>query len=192
MGHCARRLAALACLFAPSAVRAQLAPVGVPAGAVRVDLYGALDSWDHRWRDGVREPLGADLSSPALGSDLLPFLSDADARISRITGLSGYRLNLGALSTDVLATEGRGVLGLALGLTRSITIFGNVPLVEARVQRHFAYALELSLERRRQRWAVDNQQILVVVFVGVAGEVERAEDHRATVDDDGGAFCHVP
>ena len=138
MGHCARRLAALACLFAPSAVRAQLAPVGVPAGAVRVDLYGALDSWDHRWRDGVREPLGADLSSPALGSDVLPFLSDADARISRITGLSGYRLNLGALSTDVLATEGRGVLGLALGLTRSITIFGNVPLVEARVQRHFA------------------------------------------------------
>jgi len=103
-----------------------------------VDLYGALDSWDHRWRDGVREPLGADLSSPALGSDLLPFLSDADARISRITGLSGYRLNLGALTTDVLATEGRGVLGLGLGLTRSITIFGNIPLVEARVQRHFA------------------------------------------------------
>lgn len=138
MGHCARCLAALACLLAPAAVRAQLAPVGVPAGVLRVDLDGALDSWDHRWRDGVREPLGADLSSPALGSDLLPFLSDADARISRITGLSGYRLNLGALSTDALATEGRGVLGLALGLTRSITIFGNLPLVQARVQRHFA------------------------------------------------------
>jgi hypothetical protein len=110
----------------------------VPAGAVRVDLDGALDSWDHRWRDGKREALGADLSSPALGSDLLPFLSDADARVGRITGLSSYHLNLGALTTDAQGTEGRGVLGLALGLTRSITIFGNVPLVQARIQRHFA------------------------------------------------------
>ena len=50
-------------------------------GVVRVELDGTMDIWDHRWRDGAREPLGADLSSPALGSDLLPFLSDADARI---------------------------------------------------------------------------------------------------------------
>jgi hypothetical protein len=128
----------LACLLAPSAVRAQLAPVGVPAGAVRVDLDGAVDIWDHRWLDGKREPLGADLSSPAFGSDLLPSLGDADARIGRITGLSDYRLNLGALATDALADEGRGFLGLALGISRAITIFGRIPLVRTRVQPHFA------------------------------------------------------
>jgi hypothetical protein len=112
--------------------------VGVPAGVVRVDLDGAFDIWDHRWRDGHREPLGVDLSSPALGSELLPPLSDADARIGRITGLSGYRLNLGALSTDAQAEDSRVYFGAAIGLTRSITIFGRMPLVQVRVEDHFA------------------------------------------------------
>jgi hypothetical protein len=129
-----RRLAVLACLLVPSALRAQLAPVGVPAGLLRVDLDGALESWDQRWRDGAREPLGADLSSPAAGSDLFPSLGDADARIGRITGLPDFRLNLGSLTTDAEADVGRGSLGLALGLTRSLTVFGSVPLVQARVQ----------------------------------------------------------
>jgi hypothetical protein len=134
VGHCVRRLAVLACLLVPSALRAQLAPVGVPAGILRVDLDGALESWDQRWRDGAREPLGADLSSPAAGSDLFPSLGDADARIGRITGLPDFRLNLGTLTTDAVADVGRGSLGLALGLTRSLTVFGNIPLVQARVQ----------------------------------------------------------
>jgi hypothetical protein len=140
VGQCARRLAVLAGLLAPSGAYAQLAPVGVPAGVLRVDLDGSVETWDHRWLDGEREPLGTDLSSPAAGSDVLPFLSDADARIGRITGLTGYRLNLGALTTDALADESRGSLGLALGLTRAITIFGNVPLVRTRVQTSYALA----------------------------------------------------
>ena len=138
MGLCARRLAVLACLLAPPAVHAQLAPVGVPAGILRVDLDGTMDIWDHRWRDGTREPLGADLSSSALGSDLLPSLADADARIGRITGLPGYRLNLGALATDAQAENTRGFLGLALGLTRKLTVFGRLPLVRVQVETHFA------------------------------------------------------
>ena len=134
MGHCVRRLGFLACVLAPAAAHAQLAPVGVPKGMVRVDLDGALTTWDHRWRDGEKEPLGADLSSPALGSDLLPSLGDADARIGRITGLPDFRLNLGALKTDAQADVGRGVLGVAVGLTNSITVFGRIPLVSAHVQ----------------------------------------------------------
>ncbi len=139
MGLCAPRLAVLACLLAPPAVRAQLAPVGVPAGTMRVDLDGVIETWDRRWRDGTREPLAADLSSPALGSDLLPSLSDADARIGRITGLSSYRLNLGALTADAQADQSRGVLGLALGVTRALTVFGRLPLVRSRVQTHLAF-----------------------------------------------------
>lgn len=137
MGLCARRLAVLASLLAPPAVRAQLAPVGVPAGAVRVELDGAIDSWDHRWRDGEREPLGADLSSPAFGSDRLLSLGDAEARVGRITGLSGYRLNLGALTTDAQAEDSRLYFGAALGVTRFITVFGRMPLVRVRVQTSF-------------------------------------------------------
>jgi hypothetical protein len=138
VGQCARRLAVLASLLAPSGAYAQLAPVGVPAGVLRVDLDGSIETWDHRWLDGERAPLGTDLSSPTAGSDVLPSLSDADARIGRITGLTGYRLNLGALTTDALVDESRGSLGLALGLTRAITIFGNVPLVRTRVQTTYA------------------------------------------------------
>jgi len=138
--QCARRLAVLAGLLAPSGAYAQLAPVGVPAGVLRVDLDGSAETWDHRWLDGEQAPLGADLSSPAAGSNILPSLSDADARIGRITGLTGYHLNLGALTTDAIAEESRGSLGLALGLTRAITIFGNIPLVSTRVQTTYALA----------------------------------------------------
>jgi hypothetical protein len=137
VGLCARRLAVLTCLLVPSAVRAQLAPVGVPAGVVRVDLDGALDTWDHRWLEGQREPLATDMTTAALGQDVLPELADADARIERITGLSGYRLNLGVLTTDAQSENNRGFLGLALGLTRTITIFGRMPLVEVRTDIHY-------------------------------------------------------
>ncbi len=137
MGYCARRLAVVLCLLVPSAVRAQLAPVGAPAGVLRVDLDGSTATWDHRWLDGEREPLATDLSSPAAGSDLIPALADADARIGRITGLSGYRINLGELASDARSSDTRGYLGLALGLTRALTIFGRLPLVEVQTEIHY-------------------------------------------------------
>jgi hypothetical protein len=139
VGYCVRRLGTIACLLLlPGAARAQLAPVGVPAGVVRIDLDGIMDIWDSRYRDGTREPLGTDLTSPALGSDLLAPLSDADARIGRITGLSGYRLNLGTLTTDAQADVSQGFFGGALGVTRWLTVFGRMPLVRSRVQAAIA------------------------------------------------------
>jgi hypothetical protein len=140
VGPWAGRLAVLAGLLAPPALSAQLAPVGVPAGALRVELDGEMAVWDHRWRDGERQPLGADLATSALGSDLFPFLADADARIARITGITDYRLNLGALSADAQLEDTRGNLGLALGLTRSLTVFGRVPLVQVRTEIHYDVA----------------------------------------------------
>ncbi len=113
---------------------AQLAPVGVPGGTLRVELEGGLETFDRRFRNGQREGYGIDLSSPALGSDRIPILVDADARIGRIIGNAGYRLNLGLLTTDALADVGTGSAGLALGLSDRITIFGRIPLVRARVQ----------------------------------------------------------
>jgi hypothetical protein len=113
--------------------RAQLAPVGVPAGVVRFEVDGAFDSWDKRFRDGDKEGYAADLSGP-LDSDLLPILAPYDAIVQRVTGLGGFRLNLGALATDAQADVGTAVLGLTLGVTRSIAVFGRLPLGRARVQ----------------------------------------------------------
>ncbi len=138
MGLSVRRLGVFACLLAPAAGHAQLSPVGVPAGVVRVELDGRMDIWDSQYLDGTRIALGADLSSSALGRSLLPSLADADARLERLTGISGYGLDLGGLTTDVQRDEGRGNLGLSLGLTKAITIFGRIPLVRARAQSSIA------------------------------------------------------
>ena len=83
---------------------------------------------------GSKEGLGADLSSPALGSDLLPVLAPYDTIVQRVTGLGGFRLNLGALTTDAQADVTTAVLGLTLGVTRFIAVFGRLPLARARVQ----------------------------------------------------------
>jgi hypothetical protein len=124
----------IACLALPAQVWAQLSPIGVPAGTVRVELDGSLETFDRRFRDGTREGYGADLSSPALGSDRIPLLEGADGRLQQILGNTGYHLNLGSVTADALADVGRGVFGLGLGLTNRITIFGRIPLVRTRVQ----------------------------------------------------------
>ncbi len=134
MGYGARCLGVFVCLAAPSVARAQLAPLGVPPGVVRFEVDGAFDSWDQRFRDGRKEGFGADLSGSALNSDLLPVLAPYDAIVQRVTGISGVRLNLGALTTDAQADVSTAVLGLALGVTRSIAVFGRLPLARARVQ----------------------------------------------------------
>ena len=134
MGYGARCLGVFVCLAAPSVARAQLAPVGVPPGVLRVEVDGAFDSWDERFRDGNEEGLGTAFSGPALGSDLLPVLAPYDTIVQRVTGLGGFRLNLGALATDAQADVSAAVLGLTLGVTRSIAVFGRLPLARTRVQ----------------------------------------------------------
>ena len=108
--------------------------MGVPGGVLRFDIDGSIESFDRRFFNGVRESSAADLSSPALGSDRIPLLLDADARIGRITGNPSYRLNLGALTAQGMADIGKASLGLSLGLTDQLTIFGRLPLVRTRVQ----------------------------------------------------------
>jgi hypothetical protein len=133
VGYGARCLGVIVCLAGPSAARAQLAPVGVPPGVVRVEVDGAFDSWDKRFRDGQKEGFAADLSGP-LDSDRLPLLAPYDAIVQRVTGLGGFRLNLGALVADAQADVSTAVLGLTLGVTRSIAVFGRLPLTRARIQ----------------------------------------------------------
>jgi len=133
-----RRLGIIVCLVVPVRAWSQLPPVGVPSGAVRLELDGALETFDRRFREGHRESYAADLSSSGLGSDRIPILADADARIGQIVGNPAYRTNLGGLVTDAHAEVGSGFLGLSLGLTNQITIFGRIPLVRARVQSDLA------------------------------------------------------
>ena len=138
MGLGVRRLGAVLALLAPSAGSAQLPPVGVPAGVIRLEADGFLETWEDRYLDGNTQPLGTSLASSALGSSLLPSLAGAETQIRAITGLTSYQLNLGDLSADAHADQGFANFGGSLGLTRSITIFGRMPLVRSRIQYQLA------------------------------------------------------
>jgi hypothetical protein len=142
VGYVARCLGVLVCLAAslaaPRTASAQLAPVGVPPGVLRVEVDGNFDSWDKRFRDGTREPLGSAFASSALGSDLLPVLAPYDTLIRRITGIGDYRLNLGSLSGDAHADVSNATIGLALGVTPAVTVFGRLPLARVRMQTTLA------------------------------------------------------
>jgi hypothetical protein len=136
VGYGARCLGVFVCLAAPSVARAQLAPIGVPPGVLRFEVDGAFDSWDKRFRDGTKEALGAGVSSPALGSDLFPSLAPSDTILRRVTGLADARINLGTLTTDAQADVSTAVLGLAVGVTRRVAVFGRLPLARTRIQPH--------------------------------------------------------
>jgi hypothetical protein len=102
--------------------------------ALRVEVDGTFDSWDKRFRGGTKEGLGAGVSSPALGGDLISILASSDAILQRVTGLTSAGLNLGALTTEAQADVAAAVVGLTLGITRSIAVFGRLPLARARMQ----------------------------------------------------------
>jgi hypothetical protein len=129
-----RRLGVILALLAPSSAWAQLAPVGVPAGAARLEADGAFEIWDHEFVDGEQRPVGARFTTSALGSSLIPSLSSSDALIRSITGISDYSLSLGALAGDASADRGTGMFGASIGLTDWLTIFGRIPYVRSRVQ----------------------------------------------------------
>jgi hypothetical protein len=131
------QLGAVLLLTAAGPLSAQLAPVGAPKGTLRVDFRGSFESVDQRIFGGRTEDYLADFGSAALGSDRLPGLRAADSLLSAILGQPGSRLNLGAQRANGQLTIGTGTIGAALGITRRLTLFGNIPLVTTRVQAHF-------------------------------------------------------
>jgi hypothetical protein len=113
---------------------AQLAPVGAPKGTLRVTFGGHFQSADRRLFDGHEEDYLADFGSPALGSDRFGFLRAVDTVVGNAIGQSGYKVNLGGLSAHGQLTISTGNIGAAIGVTRQLTLFGNIPFVTMRVR----------------------------------------------------------
>ena len=129
-------LAGAVCL--PGVAAAQFSPVGVPRGLLRLDLDGALENVDRRYFDGQLQEFAGDLGSPALGRDRIPALGPADARLARITGDPGARLDLGNLTATAQGSRTVGMIGFAVGLTSHLSIFARLPLVRASVRTTLA------------------------------------------------------
>ncbi len=128
------RLGAALSFMATAPLSAQLAPIGVPKGTLRVDFGGSFESADQRIFGVSTEDYLADFGSHAFGADRLPQLRAADSLLSVLTGQPGSRLNLGTQRANGQLTIGTGTINASLGVTRRLTLFANVPLVTTRVQ----------------------------------------------------------
>jgi hypothetical protein len=133
-----RPLRALAlCSFlaaAPPTAAAQLPPLTVPKGQLRIDFGGRFDDWDQRFLNGTRQEAAADFNRNPVDASWLPGLSFAESQLRLVTGMDALTLSLGASSATTLANVGTTSLGAALGLTNRLTIFGTVPFVRVRVR----------------------------------------------------------
>lgn len=138
-----RRFAtALAWCLVPMGLQAQLPPLGIPKGMLRVEARGEFASATDRYLDGTRENLGADFTSSALGPATLPLLDEPSRRIGVLIGSTGYQLNLGASEGFANQTRSFGALGLGIGLSDRITLFARVPMVYATAKRTVAITPE--------------------------------------------------
>ena len=121
--------ALLTILLIPDAGHAQLAPLGISRGYFRFEVDGSFAYANERFNDGTRESLGASFSSPGLGSDRIPTLTEADQRIAVLIGQPGYKLDLGASVGTAQVSTGTGAFSLGIGITKGLSIFGRLPFV---------------------------------------------------------------
>ncbi|MFN0179468.1 MAG: hypothetical protein ACKVZ0_11770 [Gemmatimonadales bacterium] len=126
-----------AALLLATPLAAQVTPITVPKGQLRWDFYAQLESWDWRWRDGAREEAAAAFARPIVDQAFLPGLADTEARLKRMTGLSQLNLSLGQSIASQIVNRGTRGIGGAFGLTKSITVYGSVPVVSVRVEPRF-------------------------------------------------------
>ncbi|HEX9165921.1 MAG TPA: hypothetical protein VF862_08425 [Gemmatimonadales bacterium] len=129
-GLCAGWLAAASL---PARAHAQLPPLTVPKGHLRMDLGGSFATWDRRFRQGQSEDAAQDFIRDAVGSDFWPGLKSGDSLLARITGITGA-LNLGSTTASQHVFVGSTSLGLAYGLTSRLTLFGTVPFRRVQVR----------------------------------------------------------
>jgi len=127
LGWCAL----LTTLILPAAAEAQLAPLGIPRGMFRFEIDGSFAYANERFNEGTKENLGANFTSPGLGSDRIPTLSAADQRIAALIGQPGYKLDLGVSAGTAQISTGTGAFTLGIGLTKGLSIFGRLPFVSS-------------------------------------------------------------
>ncbi len=134
-----RSVLGLLLVLFPAAATAQLPEPGVPGGVLRFEFGGRFQHYDSRFLGGSTQDIFQDYSSAAAGADLFPSLTAAQTGLARLTGQPAYRLSIGHTSANGLVTTGTFNLGLALGLTSRITLYGNVPIVRQRIQISLAF-----------------------------------------------------
>lgn len=121
-------------LCTPATIAAQFAPLTVPRGRFAVEIRTASEVWDERFLAGTRRPAGHDFTRGALDASFFPAFAPADERLARLSGLNGSLLNLGGHSAIQITSMREFGLGVSVGVTSRLTLFGLVPIRRVRVQ----------------------------------------------------------
>jgi hypothetical protein len=128
----------LAVCLTSGAANAQLPTIMARPGTLRIEFGGAFAPADREFADGTSRDLGAPLIIPDRNAATSPLVADMASRLGDLIGRSSEGGSIGGITADLAFQRGLGNIGLALGITRQITGFANIPLVsvrtEARVQ----------------------------------------------------------
>lgn len=105
----------------------------VARGSLRFSITTAWTRYDERFAaGGGTSPLGADLSTPALGVAQLPLLAPTEASLQALAGDPTVRLSLGRLDVRGGARIVTMPIALEYGVTRRLSIGLQVPVVQTR------------------------------------------------------------
>lgn len=104
----------------------------VPAGMLRFKVTAGWTRFDQRFGVDSQLPLGADLSTDALGPRQLPRLAPVEFGLRTLTDDSNVRLTLGRLEVRSDARVVTTPLSLEYGLTRRLSVGVLVPVVQTR------------------------------------------------------------
>ena len=129
--------------FPPREVLAQ--EDGLPTasvGSLRIGVTPLFWSYDSRFgfrRDGTaivqeEEPLGFDLSTPALGTAVIPGLAPLELALQQALRDPGFRLDLGRSRTVVTASGARIPLRVDLSITDWLSVGAVIPFVRRRTE----------------------------------------------------------
>lgn len=134
-----RALLSILLAFGAARLPAQLPLLTAPRGALRIEFGGRFAPATSAWIDGTKRDLGDPLTLTSLTATATPLLSDLEARLGEILGRPATAAQLGSIATIAETQRGVATIGLALGLTRRITLFGTVPIVSVRSQRSISF-----------------------------------------------------
>jgi hypothetical protein len=104
----------------------------VPQGMMRVRITTGWTRFDERFIPGGREPLGAQFSSDAFGTQQLPGLIPVEQGLKSLANDPTVRLSLGQLDARSDSRVVVTPIALEFGVTRRLSIGLLVPIVQTR------------------------------------------------------------
>ncbi|MEO5798461.1 MAG: hypothetical protein ABIZ70_03570 [Gemmatimonadales bacterium] len=122
-----------------SRVPAQLPLLTAPRGTLRIEFGGGFFPATSAFADGRKRDLGEPLTLGSINAAATPLLGDLESRLAEILGRPANSTGLGGITTVAERQRGVATIGLALGVTRRITVSGTVPIVSVRSQRALTY-----------------------------------------------------